>query len=318
MPPRSDSSLAALLLTQRLVETPAAPLKASEYWSLLERVGDPAVLLGREASAVAAAMGPGADQTLAGRIAHRMGAGASFALELENAELAGLRVIGSVDDGYPVALVERLGRGAPPLLYVAGDPELLTRPLIGIVGSRQVDPAGAEAARDVARQAAAHGLGVVSGGAKGVDRLAMQAALGAGAPVACALADSLTRTVRDPEVRRAVTDGDLCLCTPYTPSAGFSVANAMGRNKIVYGLSRATVVIAADAGRGGTWAGAVEALRQRITPVLVWTGEGGGSGNAALLDLEATPVDSADDLFPLPSPPSSDTAGPASQLALDL
>jgi hypothetical protein len=37
----SDGSLAAMLLCQRLVDTPAAPLKSSEYWSLLDRVGDP-------------------------------------------------------------------------------------------------------------------------------------------------------------------------------------------------------------------------------------------------------------------------------------
>ena len=50
MTARTDSSLAALLLTQRLLDTPAAPLKSSEYWSLLEAVGDPAELLGRSAS----------------------------------------------------------------------------------------------------------------------------------------------------------------------------------------------------------------------------------------------------------------------------
>jgi hypothetical protein len=40
---------------------------------------------------------------------------------------------------------------------------------------------------------------------------------------------------------------------------------------LVYALSRATLVVAADAGAGGTWAGAVEALRQQTTPVLAWS-----------------------------------------------
>lgn len=317
MPSRSNSSLAALLLTQRLVDTPATPLKASEYWALLKRVGDPASLLGLERSAVAELAGSG--DALPERIVQLLGAGASFAFELDRAEQTGLRVVASVDDDYPAALLERLARGAPPLLYVVGDPQLLAGELVGIVGSRSVHPPGAEAAKGIARETAAHGMGVVSGGAKGVDRLAMQASLDGGAPVVCVLADSLTRTVRDPDVRRAVTDGQLCLCTPYKPSAGFSVANAMGRNKIIYGLSRATVVIAADVGRGGTWAGAVEAIRRGIAPVMVWTGDGGGPGNEKLLVLGASPLGAVDELFPLPTPTSPDTAEePASQLALEV
>ena len=46
MSSHSDTSLAALLLTQRLVETAAQPLKASEYWAVLDKVHDPATLLG--------------------------------------------------------------------------------------------------------------------------------------------------------------------------------------------------------------------------------------------------------------------------------
>src|SRR5206468_8761201 len=100
--------------------------------------------------------------------------------------------------------------------------------------SRNVDEDAKAVAEDAARAAATAGWGVVSGAAKGVDRFAMTAALESGAPVVGVLADSLVRQVRDPEVRRAITDGQLCLCTPYKPSAGFSVATAMGRNKLNY------------------------------------------------------------------------------------
>lgn len=43
----------------------------------------------------------------------------------------------------------------------------------------------------------------------------------------------------------------------------------MGRNKLVYALSKATVVVASSEGSGGTWAGAVEALEKGYCPVLV-------------------------------------------------
>src|SRR5438067_9143632 len=200
MPGRSEGSMAPLLLTQRLVEAAVQPLKASEYWSVIERVSDPAELLGEDPASVARAAGIEGD--LAERIAQLLDAATSFAFELDVAEQSGLRVVASVDDDYPSTLIDRLGRGAPPLLYVAGDPTLLGPALFGIVGSRDVDEAAAAVARSAAAEAVRNGLGVVSGGAKGVDRLAMGAALDAGGVVVGVLADSLVRTARDPDLRR--------------------------------------------------------------------------------------------------------------------
>jgi len=162
------------------------------------------------------------------------------------------------------------------------------------------------------------GFGIVSGGAKGVDRLAMNAALDAEAPVVGALADSLARVTNDPDVRRGITDGRVAFCTPYKPTAGFSVANAMGRNKLIYALSRTTVVVASDMETGGTWAGAIEALRQKTSPVVVWTEDGAGPGNAELVRRGATPLTVVEDLFPLGELTQLEDGVAAGQLSLDL
>jgi len=103
-------------------------------------------------------------------------------------------------------------------------------------------------------------------------------------------ADALDRRLRDPDTRRAVTSGRVCLVTPFKPSAGFSVANAMGRNKLIYALSRIALVVTTDLESGGTWAGATEALSRSIAPVAVWTGPGSGAGNEALVSLGAHPI----------------------------
>lgn len=145
-----------------------------------------------------------------------------------------------------------------------------------MVGSRTISDEGAAVARRAAQLVAGQGGTVVSGGAKGVDQLAMDAAAQACGTVVGVLADALDRRLRKPDVRRAIGRDELCLATPYKPTAGFSVANAMARNKIIYALARITLVVAADAERGGTWEGAVEALRRGFGPVAVWTGEGGG------------------------------------------
>lgn len=313
---RSDTSLAALLLCQRLVETPVAPLRSSEYWTLLDVIHDPAELLGHDAAGIARDFDVSA--ALAERIARLLDAATSFAFRLDEVEQSGLRMISSVDEDYPVPLIVRLGRSAPPLLYLVGDAGLLRVNLLGIVGSRDVTEPGAGIARTAAADAVRNGLGIVSGAAKGVDQLAMHAALQAGGNAVGVLADSLLRMTRDGEVRRAVGDGRLCLCTPYKPTAGFSVANAMGRNKIIYALSEATLVVSADAEKGGTWAGAIEALRQSTAPVLVWTGEGAGKGNALLAARRATRVNEISGLFPLPDQRTRTESGRPDQLTLEI
>ena len=311
---RTDASLAAMLLTQRLVDASAQPLKAAEYWDLLAAVPDPSALLGLT---VDACLGLGVAPDVAERAVQLLDAATAFAFELDRLEQSGVRVIPSVDDAYPTAL-RALERAAPPLLYAAGDVSLLSAELLGVVGSREVDDAGAEVAKAAAAGAARNGIGVVSGGAKGVDRLAMNAAVEAGGTAVGVLADSLLRTTRDPDVRRLVTDGVVCLCTPYKPSTGFTVANAMGRNKLIYALSAATLVVACEAEKGGTWAGAVEALRQGIAPVLVWTGDGAGDGNRRLASMGGRGVSSVDAIFPLPARPEPSEDATARQMALGL
>ena len=86
------------------------------------------------------------------------------------------------------------------------------------------------------------------------------------------------------------------MCTPYSPDAPFSAGNAMGRNKLVYALSLITLVVASEVGKGGTWSGAVEALRTGSGRVGAWQGLGGGPGNDELVKKGATPIPSIDDL----------------------
>ena len=54
-------------------------------------------------------------------------------------------------------------------------------------------------------------------------------------------------------------DGRLVFISPYDPAAGFSVRHAMQRNKIIYALADAALVVASDFEKGGTWAGAIAA-----------------------------------------------------------
>lgn len=307
--PRSERSLASLLLVHRLAKSSADPLKAGQYWPLFHRVPHLEELLGLAAAEIVQRYELTAE--LADQIAARLDGATALAFRLDDLEQAGLQALTPVDADYPAVLVDRVS-SPPPVLYLAGDPKLLVSSLLGIVGSRNVDEAGADIARAAAREAVRHGHGVASGGAKGVDQLSMRAALEAGGTVVGVLADPLLRSLRDPETRRAVVDGRVCLCTPYKPEAGFSVANAMGRNKLIYALAAATLVVASEEDSGGTWAGAKEALASG-RPVLSWLGSGAGPGNAALVGRGAIRLTEMDQLFPLPAAPGPIDPPPVKQ-----
>lgn len=277
----SESALASILLTSHVIRREEAPLATAEYWDLVSSISDPAQLLGLDAVAVAARLGCSASESR--RIAALLDSGTALAVGLDQLEQTGIRVLTPFDEAYPVRLRERLGRAAPPALHVAGPASLLGSDGIGIVGSRAAGADAREIAAEIAQAASSAGLSVVSGLARGIDQVAMSSALEADGNVVGIPADALNKVVRDPSVRRSITGERLCIATPFAPSAGFSVGAAMGRNKLIYALSRVTLVVASDHGKGGTWAGAVEALEKGIGAVAVWTGSGAGEGNEALV-----------------------------------
>lgn len=219
----------------------------------------------------------------------------SLALELERLESLGIKVLTRTDTDYPQKYRQRLREAAPSVLFFAGEKALLGQPGIAVVGSRHLDQAGQECASFVGNACGLSGLILYSGGAKGVDSISMKSALDARGTTVGVLAHSLEKEIRKPENRAALQRGDLCLVTPYSPSAGFSVGAAMGRNRLIYALADYAIVVASDFGKGGTWAGATEALKAEWIPVFVLQHEAMPDGNKQLINKGAF-------VFPHPFP----------------
>ena len=141
---------------------------------------------------------------------------------------------------------------------------------LAVVGSRHIDEALIDYAISIGQLTARANRTVVSGGAKGIDQAAMRGAVEAGGKVCGVLADSLEKTVMNREHRNLLLDGRLVLISPYDPNAGFNVGNAMQRNKLIYALANASLVVSADHRKGGTWAGAIEQFdKLRFVPFFV-------------------------------------------------
>jgi len=208
--------------------------------------------------------------------------GAALALALEKWLGAGLWVLTRGDEDYPTRLKQRLGRSSPPVLFGCGDPALLNTGGLAVTGSRNAGPEELARSLSIGRLAAGQGLTVVSGGARGVDETAMSGALHIEGTVVGVLADSLLRRTAEARYRPHLMSGDLTLVSPFHPEAESRADHAMGRNRCVYCLSDAAVVVCSGP-EGGTWSGATENLRRGWVPLWVRRDPSAASGTAGLI-----------------------------------
>ena len=215
------------------------------------------------------------------RIAELIGRGTSLALAVERWNQFGIKIVSRADPEYP-ARFRSLRGAAAPILFYAGDLGLLGNVTLGVVGSRDATASGLRFASQLGERAAAEGVVVASGDARGVDRAAMDAAFDAGGKVIGILADSLAKSVLSKRYRHAIGEGRLLLISHVEPEARFTVSQAMERNRYIYASSDAVVIGDSDV-KGGTWSGAIENAKHGWTAAYVRMGVEMRDGNTALV-----------------------------------
>ncbi|HVZ31196.1 MAG TPA: DNA-processing protein DprA, partial [Polyangiaceae bacterium] len=247
----------------------------------------PADLLSPEAEDILLASKAGIDPS---RLRRLLARGFQLSQALERWQARAIWIVSRADAPYPRRLKSRMRDLAPPILYGCGHASVLEAGGLAIVGSRDASDELLRYTDDVARRAASLRHAVVSGGARGIDQTAMRAALDAGGQVSGVLADSLERAALARENREYLLQQRLVLVSPFDPSAGFNVGHAMQRNKLVYALADAALVVSSDHNKGGTWTGAVEQL-EKLHFVCVYVRAVGNvtEGTAALLKKGAVP-----------------------------
>lgn len=217
------------------------------------------------------------------RLENLLGRGGALGLALEKWHRAGLWVLTRTDSEYPSRLRKRLKAESPPVLFGCGNKKLLEKGGIAVVGSRNAPEEDIAYTNNLGAAAAAQGHSIVSGGSRGVDQTAMFAALKSEGTVVGVLADSLLRSVTSAEYRKHLKANDLVLVSPFNPEAGFHVGNAMARNRYIYSLADAAVVVSSTPNKGGTWHGAIEDLKAGWVPLWVKKSSTGNSGNSELV-----------------------------------
>ena len=224
------------------------------------------------------------------RIRKLIDRGPNLTFELEKYENMGISVITRADAGYPRKLKTVLGKSCPPLFYYCGDLSVAENKCIGFVGSRNTDECDREFAEKIVGVVNDLGYEVVSGGAKGIDKIAGDASLQNGQRAVAYIADSMVKRIKNRDVISAVRDGRLLLMSAVCPDVGFTVATAMMRNRYIYAQSAGTVVVRSDYKKGGTWSGASDSIKHKLSPVLCWNNPE-YKGNQELIRLGAVPID---------------------------
>ena len=212
---------------------------------------------------------------------------------VEQLEQGSIHVLPALDDDYPALLKQALKRNAtPPVLFYAGDLDILARRTIAVIGSRTASEQGLAFTHAVVHYLAEHGANVISGNARGVDRVAYEAAMGTEGCTTVILPHGIRKlsSVQMRDLQPKIEEGRVLVMSKFHPDAGWLVSRAMERNKVVTGLAQLVIVAESDT-KGGTWEGANSALKQK-RPLYVrqTTSSPAIPGNDALMKLGGQPL----------------------------
>ena len=275
----SQNAQAILLLTAPLLagksRPSVRPLPLGEYNNLVRHLRDtemqPADLLGSEGlRELDNAWSRLKSRRTLEDVRQLLERGFLLAQALERWSARAIWVVTRPDDEYPNRLLEKMRGKAPPVLYGCGDRDALDGGGLAVVGSRKVNELLIEYTERVGQLAAEAEVPIVSGGARGVDQAAMRGSLDAGGHAIGVLGNDLERAALNRLNREPLMDGRLVLVSSFDPAVRFRGWQAMERNKQIYALADAALVVNSDLGHGGTWAGATEQLEKlRYVPVYV-------------------------------------------------
>ena len=272
-----------LLLSSHLGDPDRRPLTTAQLRTLADRMRSmdrPAEDRGLRSSDL---MALGYSREFSQRVVALLEEEAVLAHYLQRGAKMGCRSITRVSPEYPLILRQRLGLDSPGCLWVKGDALLLNAPAIALVGSRELREENRRFAEEVGRQAALQGLVLVSGNARGADRAAQNACLGAGGQVISVVADELSKQpLRENVLYVSEEDFD----------EPFSSQRALSRNRVIHALGRMVFVAQSDLGKGGTWDGTVKNLRFGWSPVACF--RDGSEASSQLEQMGAYLIDKTD------------------------
>ncbi len=194
-----------------------------------------------------------------GRLLLKVTSRAEAEKEMAAAARLGVRFVATGEPDYPKTL--RAIDTAPPLIAVRGSADVLSRPSVAIVGSRNASAAGLTFTERLSRQLGEAGYVVVSGLARGIDTRAHRAGLDTGTVAVLAGGHDRVYPSENEPLLRAIVDGGGAVISEMPFGWEPRGRDFPRRNRIVSGLSYGVVVVEA-ARRSGSLITARFALEQ--------------------------------------------------------
>ena len=255
------------------------PLTRSGFWKLYHKCGD----------SVEAMIDSGDE-----KVEELLKRSGSISFSKEKLDQMGIRMVSFLDDDYPKVIYDKLKDFAPPLLYMCGDASVKDGKFAGYVGSRSIGEEDILWTEKMVHKNLRSGFSIVTGGAKGIDSVAMNYALENDGKVVVFLPDNITTKINEPYYRNHIMNGNLLVYSHLSPfekkGRNTFVAAAMERNKFIYAQAAATAVVKSDLQKGGTWSGAVECMKHNWGRVFAWDNKA-YPGNQELIRLGARSLD---------------------------
>ncbi len=271
-----------LLLTCPLGDPLRKPLTVAQFRTLADRVRNMDKPTREGELSLGDLQRLGYEKQMAYRILHLLSQEDLLEYYIKGCERAGAGVMTRITDWYPALLRQKLDPDSPASLWFKGDLSLLGRPAIALVGSREIAPENRSFAWEVGTQAAKQGYVLISGNARGADRMAQTACRRAGGEVIVVAADELEKHKAEPGMLFISEEGfDL----------PFSAQRALHRNRIIHALGEKTFVAQCGNGVGGTWDGTVYNLKNGLSPVFCF--RDGSDAMTQLAQMGAQTVDMA-------------------------
>ena len=211
---------------------------------LLARFGAPSAVLAQSVSNLSQTVAPAVARAIAdGPSAQRLDASLKW-LDVESNHLLTL-----ADDDYPSQLLEIAD--PPPVLYLKGRRELLRRPGLAVVGSRNATPSGLQNAEAFARNLSEAGFTIISGMALGIDAAAHRGGLSAagGSIAVVGTGLDLIYPARNKALAHELAEKGLII-SEFSLGTPALAKNFPRRNRIISGLSRGVLVVEAALASG--------------------------------------------------------------------
>ncbi len=268
-----------LLLTSQLGDPKRRPLSVAQFRTLAARAAQmERPEISRELN-MDDIISLGYDRYMASRIVSLLQADRSLDRYISAGHKRDCFPISRVSESYPMQVRQRLGLDAPGCLWAKGDTRLLGTPMIAVIGSRELKEANRDFAESAGRAAARQGITLVSGNAKGADRVAQNACLAAGGKVVCVVAD---------ELQKYPVKENMLFLSEDSFDLPFTAHRALSRNRVIHTLGHITLVAQCGLGSGGTWDGTYKNLRSGWSPVFCF--DDGSPASAELMLLGTTAI----------------------------